>query len=105
MADVMTATNRMPLRSYLKGMQAPIDFIEVYKTDNEGKKVKQEHGAFSCGTEKGYVSAKVMNAVRTGQADVDDIEYAEVTKPGETNAVPCLMLKSKANILKTISLE
>lgn len=100
----LTATNRMPLRSYLQGMQAPIDFIEVYKTDNEGKKVKQEHGAFSCGTEKGYVSAKVMNALRSNTANIDDIEYAEVTKPGETNAVPCLMLKSKENVLKTFSL-
>lgn len=105
MADVMTATNRMPLRSYLQDMQAPIDFIEVYKTDESGTKVKQEHGAFSCGTEKGYVSAKVMNAVRAGKAGVDDIEYAEVTKPGETHAVPCLMLKSTVNILKTMTLE
>ena len=92
----LTATNRKPLRSYLKDQQAPIDFIQI-----TGK----EHGAFTCGTEKGYVSAKVMNALRSNSAGIDDIEYAEVTKPGENHAVPCLMLKSKANILTSFSLE
>lgn len=86
----------MSLRSYLKRQQAPIDFISI-----KGK----SHGAFACGTERGYVSPRVMDALRANSAGIDDIDYAEVTKPGETNAVPCLMLKSKANILKTFSLE
>lgn len=88
--------NRMPLRSYLQRQQAPIDFISIKD---------KSHGAFACGGERGYVSPRVMDALRANSAGIDDIEYAEVTKPGETNAVPCLMLKSKANILKTFSLE
>lgn len=85
----ITATNRMS-GNELKAKHGTIDFIHNSKT---GKIF------FTAGSIKGYVSPKVAENIDT--LTLDDIQYAEVSIDNKP-AIPTLMMKSKANIVRSL---
>lgn len=94
--EAMHTKNRMTLRAFLKKEECPIEFVRI-----EGRTC----GVFLCGTTKGYVSEKVMNAVNSNSLKADDVDYAECAKTEGGNYVPCLMLRSKVNVVGSFSLK
>lgn len=85
----ITSTNRMTARA-LKEANGAIEFV---KNPNTGKCF------FTCGNIVGYVSPKVEESLDS--ITIDDIQYAEVSING-AKAVPCLMMRSTNNVLKTL---
>lgn len=87
--STITATNKMSARA-LKQAHGVIEFI---KNPHTGKCF------FTCGSITGYVSPKVQENLNN--VDLDDLQYAEVSIDGK-EAVPCLMMKSTNNVMKTL---
>jgi hypothetical protein len=85
----ITATNRMS-GTQLKATYGTLDFI---KNPHTGKLF------FTAGSITGYVSPKVAAKVDT--ITLDEIQYAEVSIDGNP-AVPTLMLKSTANVVRSL---
>lgn len=85
----ITSVNRMSARA-LKEKHGAIEFVKNPNTGNV---------FFTCGSITGYVSPKVRENMNT--VTLDDLQYAEVSIEGNP-AVPCLMMKSVNNVLKTL---
>ena len=93
----LTATNRQSLRSFLQKKQCPLDVHAIPGHKAGG-------GVFTCGDTKGWISKNALESIQSGFVDPDYYEYAEVSKPGSTEAVPCLMVKSTSNLVHTFQL-
>lgn len=85
----ITATNRMTLSELVNNQGSGVEIIKNPKT---GKIF------FTCGSITGYVSPKAQKAIEDG-CGIDDLQYAEVSINGG-GAVPTLMVKSKANVVR-----
>ena len=86
----INAVNRMTVAQLVAQEHSPLDIVVNPKT---GKTF------FTCGSKKGYVSPKAEAAIKNG-CDEDDLQYAEVSIDGG-EAVPTLMIKGKANIIRS----
>lgn len=100
--EKMLEKNRMSLRAFLLKQNCPIEFVRI--KDPKTQQVRP-CGVFLCGTVKGYVSEKVMNAVNSNSLKADDVDYAECAKPEGGDYVPCLMIRNKANVVASFSLK
>lgn len=87
----ITATNRQSAKDLVTTTGNPIDFVKHPKTGNI---------FFTCGKITGGISDKVKAAYAAGTLTIDQMEYAEVSKDGG-KAVPVLMMKSTANVVKS----
>lgn len=85
----ITATNRMS-GTQLKATYGNIEFVKNPNTGNI---------FFTCGSITGYVSPKVKENINT--VTLDELQYAEVSIDGN-EPVPTLMMKSTANVVRTL---
>ena len=80
----MITKNKMSAKELIKEQEAEIKYYDF--KDNEGK----QHTFFTCGEITGYISPNAKKELEKDDCDLDNLEYAEVSKDGK-EFVPCLL--------------
>ena len=88
--NTMIKTNTMSAAQLKEQRQSNIKIIN----GNNGKTF------FTCGEKDGqpmygYVSKRAIEALRSGEAGLNDLEYAEIHVEGREEPIPTLMMISK----------
>lgn len=70
--------------------------IDIIRNPKNGKTF------FVCGTKQGYISPKALQRLASSDCKASDFQYAECSTDDGATYVPCLMVKSTDNVVKSL---
>jgi 23S rRNA maturation-related 3'-5' exoribonuclease YhaM len=99
MAEGIKTRNSKTVASMILAEKSPVEII-----NNPKGKV-----FFTCGSASGYVTKKVVNALKEGSFSIHDTNVVDIevvdSNTGETKWLPCMCIRNTVNVLGSFGSE